>query len=133
MPRSFIIPLLTAVLPWFFINASEISNIRTAKDGQKQRIVIDIDGQKEPAFYIKKAKNEINITIETVLSYQRSNEFKKVLEGTRYIERANFTLLEKEGETILTIFTNPKEKVSDEIFALPSPSRLVIDLDKAQY
>ncbi len=126
--------LLSLVLSSFcFVSALEITNVRVARDGQKQRIVIDFDGQKEPSFYIKKSKGEISITVEANLNPQRALEFKKVLQKTRYIDDANFTILSKEGETIITLLTNPKEKVADEIFSLPSPARVVIDLEKAQY
>ena len=126
--------LLSAIaLPLFLLSASEISNIRVARDGQKQRIVIDFDGQKEPPFYIKKSKGEINITVEATLNSQRALEFKKVLQKTRYIDDVKFTVLDKEGETVITLLTNLKEKVADEIFSLPSPARVVIDLEKAQY
>lgn len=113
--------------------AGEISNIRTAKDGQKERVVIDIDGQKEPAFYVKKAKDQIHITIEATINEQRKQEFTKVLEKTRYINSSEFIDLNKENEVIITLYTKPGMKIYDEIFALPNPSRVVVDLEKAQY
>ncbi len=127
------ITLLLALMPIFLLGSFEVTNIRSAKDGQKQRIVIDLDGQKEPSYYVKKAKGEINITLEAKLSTQRAKEFKKILEKTRYVDELDFMILDKEEETIITIFTNKKEKVADEIFALPNPSRVVIDLERAQY
>ena len=113
--------------------ASEISNIRAAKDGQKERLVIDIDGQKEPAFYVKKSKDQIHITIEATINEQRKQEFTKLLEKTRYINSANFIVLNKENEVIITLNMNPGLKISEEIFSLPSPSRVVVDLEKVEY
>ncbi len=109
--------------------ATELSNIRTAKDGSKYRIVIDLDGQKEPAFYVKKAKDKIYLTIEASVNEQRIPEFIKVLEKTNNIEKVELMAFNKEKEVILAFSTNPTQKISEEIFALPNPSRVVIDVE----
>lgn len=113
----------------FGMSAAELSNIRTAKDGQKHRIVIDLDGQKEPSFYVKKAKDKIYLTIEATINEQRVPEFIKVLEKTKNIERVELIALNNEKEVILTFISNPEQKISEEIFALPNPSRVVIDVE----
>lgn len=111
----------------------QISSIRVAKDGQKQRIVIDIEGQKERSFYIKKDKGIISITIEALLDPKKTDEFKALIEKMNYIEGVSFISLDKEAECVISLFLNKKDKIADQVFSLPDPSRIVIDIERSEY
>lgn len=125
----FILLLFFGFNPWLY-PAGNISNIRTSFSSGKQRIVIDVDGEKEPAYYVRKSKNVIDITLEKTLSTDNVKLFAGLLNDTNFINKVSFVVLPEESETIISI--NVKDKTSDDIFSLTSPPRLVIDLEKAK-
>jgi len=111
-------------------SAGNISNIRTSFNNGKQRIVIDTDGNKEPAYYIRKGKEVIDITMEKTISIDKAKTFAELLGNTNFIKKASFIVLPEENETIISL--NINDKTSDDIFSLTKPSRLVIDLEKTK-
>jgi len=126
--RVLFIFLLSYGLCSMLYPAEEITNIRTSLIKGKQRIVIDIDGSEEPAYYVRKDKETIDVTIERTLPEGKAESFASLLGNTNYVRKAQFIILPEEKETIISIST--KGKVSDDVFALANPSRIVIDLEK---
>ena len=109
-------------------SAENITNVRTSFNNGKQRIVMDIDGNKEPAYYVRKGKNTIDITVERIVTMDKAIAFAELLGNTNFIKKASFIVLPEEKETIISLIVN--DKTSDDIFSLSKPSRLVIDLEK---
>lgn len=128
--RVFLVFLLFGWLCSSLYSADNITNVRTSFNKGKQRVVIDIDGNDEPAYYVRKGKNEIDLTIERITTPDKAESFAGLLSGTNYIQKASFILLPDEKETIISIDIN--DKVSDDIFSLAGPSRIVIDLEKTR-
>jgi len=119
----------------FFVMCStafgaDITNIRTSRNSGKQRVVVDINSDNEPAFYKRDSKNSITLTIEARMDQAKEEQFKKLLANTNYINSVSFINLSDEGEVIAEIRLSGK--ASNNIFALSNPSRLVIDLDKIE-
>jgi len=111
-------------------SADSVTNVRTSFNNGKQRIVMDIDGDNEPAYYVRKGRNVIDITIERTISMDKAKTFAELLGNTNFIKKASFIVLPDEKETIISLSIG--DKVSDDIFALAKPSRLVIDLEKTK-
>ncbi len=109
-------------------STSNITNIRTSFNAGKQRVVIDIDSNDEPAYYVRKGRYELDLTIEGITTPEKAANFAELLSNTNYIQKASLMILAQEKETIMSIIT--KDKVSDDIFALAGPSRIVIDLER---
>lgn len=109
----------------------DISNIRVSRSGDKQRVVIDINSDSESAFYVRKGKDSITLTMEAVMRRDKEDQFKKLLEKTKYIDGVSFINLEEEGEFIAELRLTGT--VYDNVFTLSNPSRLVIDLDKYEF
>ena len=107
---------------------SDLSNIRTSVKADVQRIVFDITGENEPAYYLKKDKDTINLTLEASISPSKETELKKKLQNSRYIDSIKILHLPEEGESILSI--KLKTKTFEQFMALPNPSRVVIDISK---
>jgi hypothetical protein len=109
-------------------NAPDISNLRTSIKANTQRLVFDITGEKDPAYYVKKDKNTLNVTLEAKLNTLKEDEFIKKIDKSKYISSIEFLTLPDENETIISIALN--SGVKEDVFSLPSPSRVVIDLKK---
>ncbi|MCX6113203.1 MAG: hypothetical protein NTY22_08000 [Proteobacteria bacterium] len=109
-------------------SANHLNNIRTSFKGGIQRIVFDITGENEPAYYIKKDKNTLSLTLETSLSTDKDRILKKTLENTHYIGNVQFLHLPEEEELIITM--DLKTNTSEEIMTLPHPSRVVVDISR---
>jgi DNA-binding transcriptional ArsR family regulator len=105
---------------------ASISNLRTSVKANTQRLVFDITGENDPAYYIKKEKQTLNLTLEASLSPTKESEFIKKIEDSRYISSVEFLTLTDEKETVVSMTL--KAGVKEDIFSLPSPSRVVIDL-----
>lgn len=105
---------------------ASISNLRTSVKARTQRLVFDITGENDPAYYIKKEKQTLNLSLEATLSPAKENEFIKKIENSKYISSVEFLTLPDEKETIVSMVL--KNGVKEDIFSLPSPSRIVIDL-----
>lgn len=124
------------ILSFFFISysmlysAENITNVRTSFNNGKQRIVIDIEGDEEPAYYVRKGKNVIDITMERIVSIDKARTFAELLGNTNFIQKATFIVLSEEKETIISL--NVNDNTSDDVFSLAKPSRLVIDLEKTK-
>ena len=133
--RSLKMRILTVLLLFLGLNlplysGAELSNIRTSFEKGKQRIVIDLDGNSEPAYYIRKGKETIDITIESSTTIDKAKGYAELLANTNFVKKATFIVLPEEDEIIISMSMN--EKVADDIFALGSPSRIVVDLEKAK-
>ena len=89
---------------------------------------MDIDGEEEPAYYVRKGKNIIDVTVELTTSMDNAKTFAELLGSTNFIKKASFIVLPEEKETIISLSIN--DKTNDDIFSLAKPSRLVIDLEK---
>lgn len=109
-------------------NISTLNKIRTSYKAGTQRIVLDITGEKEPAYYLKKDSDTLYVTIEGNIPIEKENIFKKTLENSNNIKSIKFLRLPDEGESTLII--NLKGKTSEEIMSLPNPSRVVLDINK---
>lgn len=105
-----------------------LTNIRTSYKTGTQRIVLDITGENEPAYYLKKETDSLYLTIEANIPMDKVFSFKKILENTNNIKSIQFLRLPEEGESTLII--NLKGKTSEEIMSLPNPSRVVLDINK---
>lgn len=124
------------ILSFFFISfsmlysAENITNVRTSFNNGKQRIVVDIEGEEEPTYYVRKGKNVIDITMEKIISIDKARTFAELLGNTNFIQKATFIVLPEEKETIISL--NVNDNTSDDVFSLAKPSRLVIDLEKTK-
>lgn len=107
--------------------ASTISNIRTSLNNDKQRIVIDLNTEGEPAYYINKNKSSIELTLEAIIDSKNIEGFKELLSNSHYVEEASFLLLPDENESIITL--KLKTGTVPDIFSIANPARLVIDLE----
>ncbi|MEI6080270.1 MAG: hypothetical protein WCQ53_06525 [bacterium] len=107
---------------------NDLSNIRTSVKADVQRIVFDITGENEPAYYLKKDKDTINLTLEASISPSKEIELKKKLQNSKYIDSIKVLHLPAEGELILSM--KLKAKTFEQFMALPNPSRVVIDISK---
>jgi hypothetical protein len=122
---------LSVIVPYSSLvaqNAPDISNLRTSIKANTQRLVFDITGEKDPAYYVKKDKNTLNVTLEAKLNTLKEDEFIKKIDKSKYISSIEFLTLPDENETIISIALN--SGVKEDVFSLPSPSRVVIDLKK---
>ena len=108
--------------------ASSLSNIRTSFKGGVQRIVFDITTENEPAYYVKKDKGTVSLTLETNISANKEKALIKNIENIHYIGKVQFLNLADEGELIITM--ELKEGAINEVMTLPNPSRVVIDISK---
>ena len=111
-------------------SAGNIANVRTSFNNGKQRIVMDIDGEEEPAYYVRKGKNVIDLTVEGITTIDKARAFAELLGNTNFIKKASFIVLPEEKETIISLSIS--DKTSDDVFSLAKPSRLVIDLEKTK-
>ena len=120
--------LLSVLIPASLLARTQanISNIRTSVKANIQRIVFDITGEKDPAYYLKKEGQSLNITLEALISPAQEQKLSRKIENSKYISSVEFLTLEDEEETIITL--NLNKRVKEDVFSLPSPSRLVIDL-----
>ncbi len=120
--------LLSALIPPSLLAKTQanISNIRTSTKANTQRIVFDITGENDPAYYLKKEGQSLNITLEALISPAQEQKLSRKIENSKYISSVEFLTLEDEKETIITL--NLNERVREDVFSLPSPSRVVIDL-----
>jgi hypothetical protein len=105
----------------FDVNVDFINDFRTSFHQGKQRIVIDIDSNKKPSFYIK----DNIITIEARINSNKIEEIKKNFRNKHFVQQLDIVSLNNEGEVIIVIKTKAK---IEKVFALPSPSRVVIDI-----
>ena len=105
-----------------------LSNIRTSFKGGIQRIVFDITTENEPAYYIKKDKGSVSLTLETNVATNKQKALIKSLENTHYIGKVQFLNLPDEGELIITM--ELKTGSVKEVMTLPHPSRVVVDISK---
>ena len=111
-------------------SADSITNVRTSFNSGKQRLVIDMDGNNEPAYYVRKGKNTLDITIEKFITIDKATSYAELMGNTNFIKKASFIALPEEKETIISLSIN--DNTSDDIFALAKPSRLVIDLERTK-
>jgi hypothetical protein len=111
-------------------SAGNITNVRTSFNNGKQRIVVDIEGDEEPTYYVRKGKNVVDITMEKVISMDKARAFAELLGNTNFIQKASIIVLPEEKETIISL--NVNSSTSDDVFALAKPSRLVVDLEKTK-
>ncbi|MFH1222726.1 MAG: AMIN domain-containing protein [Pseudomonadota bacterium] len=130
-----VVLFLTVILMAFALHSKErlgtdVTNVRTSTTNGKQRIVLDINSDNEPAVYSKKAKNIICVTVETYMDQGKESQFAKLLSNTSYVKNVDFINLPDEGEVIIQLKLSGD--VYDNVFTLSNPSRLVIDLDGKQ-
>lgn len=111
-------------------DTNNLTNIRTSYKTGTQRIVLDITGETEPPYYLKKEQNILYVTIEANIPMEKIFAFKKTLENTNNIKSIQFLRLPEENESTLII--NLKSRTSEEIMSLPNPSRVVLDINKEE-
>jgi hypothetical protein len=109
-------------------SVSGITGIRTSFRGGIQRVVFDITGENEPAFYVEKDKNILSLTLEAYLPVGKDIELKQAIENSRYIDSVQLLHLPEERELIISMELKPG--TFEESLALPNPSRVVIDISK---
>jgi hypothetical protein len=107
----------------------EIVNIRTAwyAKEKRERIVVDISANKEPAAYRNRIGDNLSINVEASIGQDKCKHFTKLLQQTHYINSAQIVYLDDEKEVLIQLFT--KKGVREKILTLAAPARLVIDLE----
>lgn len=108
--------------------SASIVNLRTAwyVKEHRERIVIDLNSSKEPAFYKKRSGNTISINLEASIEKDKNIRLAKILQKTHYINSGQIMSFDDEKEVTIQILV--KKGVKEKFFTLANPSRLVIDL-----
>lgn len=106
-----------------------IDNIRTSVRDGVQRIVFDITGEKTPAYYIKRDRDNVFITFEALIDQRKQRTLSERLKNTSYVSNVEFLTLPDEVETVVILKLRDRPSIK-EFFALSSPPRVVVDLEK---